>query len=86
MEFLGSLRHRDFSYFEMLWSRKDNEKLKVFTPFYRINNTNKSNNIGLGLAITKEIISGHHGTITLKNSNNLGGLLVQITLPIIVDK
>ncbi|MFK8040296.1 MAG: sensor histidine kinase [Rickettsiaceae bacterium] len=60
---------------------KDKEKQKVFTPFYRGEKSNKSNNIGLGLAITKEIIAGHYGEIKLKNSNNLGGLLVQITLP-----
>ncbi len=56
---------------------------KVFKPFYRID---KSRNIdeggvGLGLAITKDVITKHGGTIELAKSK-MGGLLLKIELPI----
>jgi len=57
----------------------------VFKPFYRADKSRSLDNsagVGLGLAITKEIISGHYGTITLGESKSLKGLLVQIQLPI----
>lgn len=60
------------------------EKLLVFKPFYRSDKSrslNNSGNVGLGLAITKEIILDHGGTIMLQDSKDLGGLLVRITVP-----
>ncbi len=63
---------------------KDEEKELVFKPFYRSNKSrslNNTGNVGLGLAIVKEIIVGHYASISLKDSLNLGGLLVTITLP-----
>lgn len=62
----------------------DSEKTLVFRPFYRSDKARtleNSNNVGLGLAITKEIIIGHYGNITLEKSANLNGLLVKIKLP-----
>ena len=63
----------------------DHEKKLVFKPFYRSDKARKidehNGNVGLGLAITKEIISGHGGTISMHNGEKLGGLLVRITLP-----
>lgn len=64
---------------------KNEDKELVFKPFYRIDKArplDDSSSTGLGLAIVKEIITGHYGTITLKDGENLGGLLVRITLPI----
>ncbi len=64
--------------------KKDERKL-VFKPFYRADKSRSLDNsagVGLGLAITKEIISGHYGSITLGESKSLKGLLVQIQLPI----
>ncbi|OZG31572.1 MULTISPECIES: sensor histidine kinase [Rickettsieae] len=64
---------------------KDEEKLLVFKAFYRSDKSrslNNSGNVGLGLAITKEIIIDHSGTISLQDSKALGGLLVEISLPI----
>ena len=64
----------------------DNEKSLVFKPFYRSDasrSLDNSSNIGLGLAITKEIIAGHYGTISLEDSKNLGGLMVKIDLPLL---
>lgn len=63
---------------------KDEEKLLVFKAFYRSDKSrslNNSGNVGLGLAITKEIIIDHGGTISLQDSKTLGGLLVEISLP-----
>ncbi len=65
---------------------KDNEKDLLFKPFYRSDKSrplDSAGNVGLGLAITKEIITGHYGNISLENSQDLGGLLVKITLPMI---
>ncbi len=63
---------------------KKEERELVFKPFYRSDNarhiTNKGN-VGLGLTISKEIILGHYGNITLHSSSKLGGLLVRISLP-----
>lgn len=61
----------------------DVEKELVFQPFYRSDKSRSPGilgNTGLGLAIAKEIITGHYGNIQLKNSTLLGGLLVKITL------
>jgi two-component system osmolarity sensor histidine kinase EnvZ len=65
---------------------KDSEKALVFKPFYRSDESrslDKSSNIGLGLAITKEIVAGHYGTISLEDSKDLGGLKVRIDLPLL---
>ncbi len=62
----------------------DSEKNLVFKPFYRSDQSRHLGdqpNVGLGLAITKEIILGLGGTITLGDSKKLGGLLTRITLP-----
>ncbi|MDR0296468.1 MAG: ATPase [Rickettsia sp.] len=62
---------------------KDEEKSLVFKAFYRSDKSrslNNSGNVGLGLAITKEIIIDHNGTISLQDSKTLGGLLVEISL------
>ncbi len=64
---------------------KKDERKSVFKPFYRADKSRSLDNsagVGLGLAITKEIISGHYGTITLGESKSLKGLLIQIQLPI----
>lgn len=51
----------------------------VFQKFFRLPNT-KAGGIGLGLAITKEIIALHKGTIRIDENPN-GGTRVEITLP-----
>lgn len=63
---------------------KDEEKMLVFNAFYRSDKSRhlaNSGSVGLGLAITKEIVANHNGTITLEDSEDLGGLLVKISLP-----
>lgn len=62
----------------------DEDKQNVFKPFYRGDKSrslDSSSSVGLGLAITREIIAGHYGIISLKDSKKLGGLLVKIELP-----
>jgi two-component system osmolarity sensor histidine kinase EnvZ len=62
----------------------DADKSKVFKPFYRVDKSRSldySPSVGLGLAITKEIVNGHYGSIVLMDSESLGGLLVKIIIP-----
>lgn len=64
--------------------KKEDRKL-VFKPFYRVDKSrslDNSTNVGLGLAISREIINGHSGTITLDDSKILKGLLVKIQIPL----
>lgn len=63
---------------------KREERSKVFKPFYRADKSRSLDNhagVGLGLAITKEIINGHFGAITLGEGKALKGLMVKIQLP-----
>ena len=63
----------------------DDEKVKVFKPFYRSDSArhiDSQGSVGLGLSITREIILGHNGDIILYDSI-LGGLGVRIVLPAI---
>ncbi len=65
---------------------KEEDRINVLKPFYRSDEArslSSSGNVGLGLAITKEIVNDHKGDISLSKSQDLGGLLVLITLPII---
>ena len=54
----------------------------VFRAFYRLENSRnkETGGIGLGLAITKDIITAHGGKISLTDGL-LGGLRVIIELP-----
>ncbi|MDF1759613.1 MAG: ATP-binding protein [Coxiellaceae bacterium] len=60
----------------------ENEQLRVFQPFYRVESSrNKATGgTGLGLVIAKNIIQQHQGTITLSNLSP-NGLCVTIELP-----
>lgn len=63
---------------------EDTEKPLVLKPFYRSDKARQldnSSNVGLGLAITKEIINDHNGFLYLDDSKDLGGLLVKIEIP-----
>ena len=59
----------------------DQEKESVFKPFYRIDKSRNQNKInsGLGLSITKSLLSQINGIINLKDSF-LGGLEVRIEI------
>jgi two-component system sensor histidine kinase BaeS len=55
---------------------------KLFERFYRVDSSrNRSlGGAGLGLAICRNIVEAHNGTITATHSK-LGGLQIRITLP-----
>ena len=57
------------------------EMERVFEPFYRLESSRsrETGGIGLGLAIARQIISAHGGSIRLQNTNP--GLKVTIELP-----
>lgn len=58
------------------------QRENVFRAFYRIENSRnkETGGVGLGLAITKDIVRSHGGTIKLLDSS-LGGLRVEMKLP-----
>lgn len=49
---------------------------KVFDTFY----SNKTDGMGMGLAISRTLVEAHGGTLTASNGEN-GGAMLQITLP-----
>ena len=53
----------------------------IFDSFYRVDDSRNQSEkgSGLGLAVVKEIILGHHGTI---RAENRGGLAIIICLPL----
>ncbi len=61
----------------------DNKKDEVFLPFVRVDKSRNSETggYGLGLAISKDIIASHGGTVFLSDSLAHSGLKVTINLP-----
>lgn len=64
----------------------DGEKEKIFDRFYRINPDSSSvrqekGHHGLGLAVAKEIVSAHRGTLTVSDAPGKGALFL-LTLPL----
>ena len=60
------------------------EKLeRIFEQFYRLDTSRSSNNggAGLGLAIAKQIVELHHGTLTAKSQNDI--IEFTVTLPVL---
>ncbi len=53
---------------------------RLFDRFYRSENQT-GNGVGIGLAIVKEIVSRHHGTITAENGEK--GLRMNISMPML---
>ncbi len=59
----------------------DAEMEKVFEPFYRLeaSRSRETGGIGLGLSISRQIITNHGGDLRLQNTPE--GLLAELTLP-----
>jgi signal transduction histidine kinase len=53
---------------------------KLFTPLF----TTKTKGLGLGLAICKQIVEGHHGDIVVKSKAGKGALFI-VRLPILSE-
>lgn len=56
---------------------------EVFKPFYRVEGSRNpvTGGVGLGLTISRDVIRGHGGEITLRDSPS-GGLRAQVMLPL----
>jgi signal transduction histidine kinase len=60
----------------------EQELLRVFDPFYRLeeSRSRETGGVGLGLAIAQSIVQAHRGELVLSN-RPAGGLRAQISLP-----
>ncbi|HIJ50471.1 MAG TPA: hypothetical protein HPP54_05375 [Nitrospinae bacterium] len=61
------------------WFRQKNLD-QIFRPFERLHGVNKYEGIGMGLAICKNIVEGHQGTITAESKLGHGACFI-FTLP-----
>jgi signal transduction histidine kinase/DNA-binding response OmpR family regulator/ligand-binding sensor domain-containing protein len=52
----------------------------VFDRFYRVDDSHVSKGTGIGLALTKELVALHHGTISLQSTPGEGSVFT-VTLP-----
>lgn len=57
------------------------EMIKIFTPFYNNINMDASESHGIGLSLTKDLVTLHHGTITVESKLNMGATFA-INIPI----
>ncbi len=58
----------------------DNEKGKIFEPFYQISGNNNSGT-GIGLAFSKQLSESHNGTLSVKD-NEWGGATFVLSIPL----
>ncbi len=59
----------------------ENRLESIFLRYTRLNSSDKSSGVGLGLAITKAITENHHGSIFAQNTAN--GLKITFCFPIL---
>lgn len=60
----------------------ENEKKRIFDKFYQADSSHKDEGNGLGLALVKQIVNLHKGTIAVENAAD-GGCKFTIILPIL---
>ncbi len=84
---ISAIYHKD--YVEIIFEDngiglEESQWEEVFKPFYRSDAARNQNlpGSGLGLTITRDIIRGHGGDISISNSEEFGGLKVLMSLPI----
>jgi len=65
----------------------EEELSSIFRPFYRVSTARDrhSGGVGLGLAIAKNAVRQHNGTLRATRSVS-GGLLVEVTLPLLSEQ
>jgi two-component system osmolarity sensor histidine kinase EnvZ len=59
------------------------DRARAVRPFARLDearNQNRGGGVGLGLAIANDIARGHGGTMRLSQSEDMGGLRVDLVL------
>ncbi len=66
----------------------DEVRAVLFSPFRRgdrDSRTARTEGLGLGLHISREVIAAHGGTLELVRSTTLDGTTFRVTLPIRID-
>ncbi|WP_153231781.1 hybrid sensor histidine kinase/response regulator transcription factor [Algoriphagus machipongonensis] len=58
----------------------ENDKSQIFEIYYQTASGKSKNGMGIGLALTKELVELHHGTISLESEENVGTTFV-VTIP-----
>lgn len=60
------------------------EKQKIFAPFYQIDDGSNKKTVGtgIGLSLTRSIVLLHHGVIWVENNNEKVGVTFRVVLPV----
>jgi len=58
---------------------------RIFTKFYRLNDTSDTKGTGLGLSICKGFVEAHGGTIAARSTPDGAGLVLVVRLPVTAD-
>lgn len=59
----------------------ESERQRVFDKFFRRRGVASDGGVGLGLAITREIVEAHEGSIWISSSESLEGAALHVALP-----